>query len=124
MICLLSCAGMVSFLMARLGGGSTRSSTTAAGATGAAPLGGLEDANLATRFAAAVAANGTPVLIVHGGGDKLVPASNSFKLARLIKGCRLAVMKRAGHCPQEEEPAVFEDVVCSFLGKRLSLHKS
>lgn len=112
---------MVSFLMARLGGGSTRAATTAAGAVGAAaPPGGLEDANLATRFAAAVAAQGTPVLIVHGAGDKLVPASNSFKLARLIKGCRLAVVKRAGHCPQEEEPAVFEDIVCGFLGKRLA----
>lgn len=118
---LLLLAGMVQFLMARLGGGSTtRAATTAAGVTGAAPPGGLEDANLALRFAAAVAANGTPVLIVHGAGDKLVPASNSFKLARLIKGCRLAVVKRAGHCPQEEVPGVFEEVVCSFLGKSLA----
>lgn len=114
---------MVSFLMARLGGGSSRGTTTAAGAVGAAPQGGLEDANLAVRFAAAVAANGTPVLIVHGAGDKLVPASNSFKLARLIKGCRLAVVKRAGHCPQEEEPEVFENVVCAFLSKRLNLQQ-
>jgi len=111
---------MVQFLMARLGGGSTRAATTAAGAVGAAPPGGLEDANLATRFAAAVAAHNTPVLIVHGAADKLVPASNSFKLARLIKGCRLAVVKRAGHCPQEEVPDVFEDVVCHFLGRRIS----
>lgn len=107
--------------MARLGGGGSRGATTAASAVGAAPPGGLEDANLAVRFAAAVAAHGTPVLIVHGAGDKLIPPSNSFKLARLIKGCRLAVVKKAGHCPQEEEPEVFEGVVSSFLGKRLGL---
>jgi pimeloyl-ACP methyl ester carboxylesterase len=110
---------MVDFLLARLGGGSSQAATTAASVAGAAPPGGLEDANLAVRFAAAVAANGTPVLIVHGAGDKLIPTVNSFKLARLIKGCRLAVVKRAGHCPQEEQPGLFEDVVCSFLGKRL-----
>lgn len=112
---------MVQFLLARLGSGGARAATTAAGAAGAAPPGGLEDANLAGRFAAAVAANGTPVLLVHGAGDKLVPSSNSFKLARLIKGCRLAVVKRAGHCPQEEEPQLYEEVVCNFLNKRLGL---
>eukprot|EP00775_Hariotina_reticulata_P014403 gene14403-14509_t len=52
-----------------------------------------------------------PVLIVHGAGDKLVPVSNSFNLARLIKNCRLAVVKKAGHCPQEEQPELFTDLV-------------
>lgn len=122
---------MVSFLMARLGAGGTRGATAAVGAAAAAgsasagaaaagPPGGLEDANLAYRFAAAVAGHGTPVLIVHGSGDKLIPVSNSFKLARLIRGARLAVVKRAGHCPQEEVPGLFEDVVAAFLTKRLA----
>jgi pimeloyl-ACP methyl ester carboxylesterase len=110
-------SGMVQFLLARLGAGGTSSSTSAAAAVGSAPMGGLEDAGLAKRFAAAVAANNTPVLIVHGAGDKLVPASNSFKLARLVKGCRLAVVKRAGHCPQEEEPELFADIVESFVAR-------
>jgi pimeloyl-ACP methyl ester carboxylesterase len=114
-------SGMVQFLLARLGAGGTSTSTSAAAATGSAPMGGLEDAGLATRFAAAVAANNTPVLIVHGAGDKLVPASNSFKLARLVKGCRLAVVKKAGHCPQEEEPELFADIVASFLARHAAV---
>lgn len=104
---------MVSFLLARLGAGGTRGASAAAPQ---GPPGGLEDANLAGHFAAAVAAQGTPVLIMHGAGDKLIPVSNSFKLARLISGCRLAVVRRAGHCPQEELPALFEDVLVGFLG--------
>jgi pimeloyl-ACP methyl ester carboxylesterase len=112
---------MADFLLARVGAGGTRGATAAAGAAApaAALPGGLEDAYLAARFAAAVARHGTPVLIVHGAGDKLVPVSNSFKLARLTRGARLAVMKRAGHCPQEELPALFEDVVAAFLAARV-----
>jgi pimeloyl-ACP methyl ester carboxylesterase len=113
--------GMVQFLLARLGAGGTSSTTSAAAAVGSAPMGGLEDAGLAKRFAAAVAANNTPVLIVHGAGDKLVPARNSFKLARLVKGCRLAVVKRAGHCPQEEEPELFADIVTSFVSRHAAV---
>ncbi|WIA19239.1 hypothetical protein OEZ85_003878 [Tetradesmus obliquus] len=114
-------SGMVQFLLARLGAGGSTTATSAAAAAGAAPMGGLEDAGLATRFAAAVAAHNTPVLIVHGAGDKLVPASNSMKLARLVKGCRLAVVKRAGHCPQEEEPELFADIVTSFLARHTAV---
>jgi pimeloyl-ACP methyl ester carboxylesterase len=116
-------SGMVKFLLARLGTGGTSSATSAAAAVGSAPMGGLEDAGLAKRFAAAVAANNTPVLIVHGAGDKLVPASNSFKLARLVKGCRLAVVKLAGHCPQEEEPELFADIVTSFVSRHAAVPK-
>jgi pimeloyl-ACP methyl ester carboxylesterase len=116
--------GMVQFLLARLGAGGTSSTTSAAAAVGSAPMGGLEDAGLAKRFAAAVAANNTPVLIVHGAGDKLVPASNSIKLARLVKGCRLAVVKRAGHCPQEEEPELFADIVTSFVARHAAVQNA
>jgi pimeloyl-ACP methyl ester carboxylesterase len=113
--------GMVQFLLARLGAGGSRSATTAAAAVapGSQPPGGLEDVGLAMRFAAAVAAANLPVLIVHGAGDKLVPVSNSFNLARLIKNCRLAVVKKAGHCPQEEQPELFTDLVCGFLKKHI-----
>lgn len=121
-------AGMVSFLVARLSGGKSRSNgstppqgVAAAAATPAVPTapaaatGGLEDAGLAVRFASVVAAVGTPVLIVHGAGDRLVPAVNSFRLARLLPGSRLAVLKRAGHCPQEETPDLFADLVAGWL---------
>lgn len=110
---------MVQFLMARLGSGGSRTATTAAGAVGAAPMGGLEDAGLAYRFAAAVARTKVPVLIVHGAADILLPVRNSFNLARLTQGCRLAVLKKAGHCPQEEVPELFADVVSGFLERRV-----
>jgi pimeloyl-ACP methyl ester carboxylesterase len=101
--------GMLQFLVARLGAGGP-----AASATDSA-FGGLEDTRLAQRLAAVVNANNMPVLIVHGQGDKMVPVQNSFRLAKMMKRGRVAVLKRSGHCPQEELPEAFSEVVGKFL---------
>lgn len=109
-------SGMVRFLLARLGakgGGGAKGSSYGGAAAG--PQGGLEDAGLAQRLAAAVAAHKMPVLVVHGAGDKLVPVSNSLRLARMLPGARVAVLKRSGHCPQEELAEGFTHIVGSFL---------
>jgi hypothetical protein len=64
-------SGMVRFLLARLGAKSLGASAFGADAgSGRAPGGGLEDAGLAQRLAAAVAARNLPVLIVHGAGER------------------------------------------------------
>jgi hypothetical protein len=52
------------------------------------------------RLAATVAKHRLPVLILAGANDKLVPSSNAVRLARMLKGSRLAVMQECGHCPQ------------------------
>jgi fermentation-respiration switch protein FrsA (DUF1100 family) len=38
-----------------------------------------------------------PVLVVHGGGDRLVPAANAVQLARLLPESRLHVLPGEGH---------------------------
>lgn len=48
------------------------------------------------RLAAAITARNLPVLIIHGNSDKLVPLSNSLRLARGLPGCELAVMDKTG----------------------------
>ena len=47
------------------------------------------------------------------------PRSNSRRLARSIPGAQLAVVERCGHCPQEEVPELFADLVAAFLKERL-----
>jgi pimeloyl-ACP methyl ester carboxylesterase len=75
---------------------------------------------------AALVAAGTPVLIVHGDGDALVPLRNSIALAARcappaasasasVPGVRLHVLRGVGHSPQEEAPAAFLDAVAHFL---------
>ena len=44
-----------------------------------------------------------------------LPVSNSLRLAKMLPGSRVAVLKRSGHCPQEEVPEGFEQIVASFL---------
>ncbi|GBF87482.1 hypothetical protein Rsub_00193 [Raphidocelis subcapitata] len=114
-------SGMVRFLLARLGArGLGRSEFGADAGTGRSPGGGMEDAGLATRLAAAVAKHKLPVLIVHGAGDKLVPVSNSLRLARMLPDARVAVLKRSGHCPQEELPDAFTHILTTFLESALA----
>lgn len=89
---------------------------TAASATNDAPE---EDTDLASRLAALVAARRLPVLLVHGLYDKLVPASNSQRLARMLPPdcCELVLLDRCGHMPQEEMPGLFVDLVAEFAAR-------
>jgi pimeloyl-ACP methyl ester carboxylesterase len=68
---------------------------------------------------AALARAGTPVLILHGDGDALVPLRNSVALAARTPGARLVVLRGVGHSPQEEAPAAFVEAVGSFLDEAL-----
>ncbi|KAG2429307.1 hypothetical protein HXX76_011075 [Chlamydomonas incerta] len=92
--------------------------TPTAAAAAAAPAADQaeEDSDLASRLAALVAARRLPVLLVHGLYDKLVPASNSQRLARMLPAecCELVLLDRCGHMPQEEMPALFVDLVAEF----------
>ncbi len=71
-----------------------------------------------------MAATRIPVLIIHGKSDRLVPLSNSSRLAPLLPGCELLVMGRTGHNPQEEQPLLFAAAVTEFLNRRLLAPRS
>lgn len=88
--------GMLRFVAARLVVGDVR-----------APSAASELARLAS--------SGTRVLIVHGDRDRLVPLSNSRRLAETLPGSRLVVFEGCGHCPQEEEGERFAEVVGAWL---------
>merc|ERR1712087_387597 len=56
-----------------------------------------------------------PILIVHGQQDRLVPLSNSRRLATMLPSATLVEYKDCGHCPQEEQPARLSATVRAFL---------
>ncbi len=48
----------------------------------------------------------TPVLLVWGREDPLLPLGMSEAFAQGLPGARLAVLDKCGHCPHEEKPEV------------------
>lgn len=58
----------------------------------------------------------TPVLVVGGGDDRLMPPAHPLALAGAIPGADLEIIPRAGHLPYLEMPDRFEERVLGFLG--------
>ena len=56
-----------------------------------------------------------PILIVHGAQDRVVPPSNSARLAEALPGCTLSVWPDTGHLPHEEHPERFVNEISQFL---------
>jgi pimeloyl-ACP methyl ester carboxylesterase len=54
-------------------------------------------------------------LVVWGEHDPCVPLSLGYRLASMLPGKSLAVIKGAGHVPMWEQPAAFNQIVTSFL---------
>jgi len=52
----------------------------------------------------AVAELDTPLLVVWGRQDRLIPVEHGRALAHAVRGARLRVIERCGHCPQVERP--------------------
>jgi pimeloyl-ACP methyl ester carboxylesterase len=57
----------------------------------------------------------TPTLVVTGDADPHVPPERSRCLALALPDARLAVLDSVGHCPHEEAPERFDDLMLSFL---------
>ncbi len=57
-----------------------------------------------------------PTLVVEGGGDKLLPDGWAAEIAEQIPDGRSAVIERAGHCPQIEQPDAVNELLLDFLG--------
>lgn len=66
---------------------------------------------------AAAAAITTPTLIVWGERDRLFPVEGATRLAALIPGAELELLPGCAHCPPEEQPAAFADVVLAWLSR-------
>jgi len=62
-----------------------------------------------------------PVLIIHGGLDKVVEAAPLERMAKLISNCRLSQWRNVGHAPQLEKPDAFKHLLDNFiLGSTIS----
>jgi pimeloyl-ACP methyl ester carboxylesterase len=61
-----------------------------------------------------------PVLVVTGDDDRIVPTSDSIRLARELPNASLEVIADCGHLPHEEQPIVFMEVVKNFLNEMRS----
>ena len=59
-----------------------------------------------------------PTLIVCGGGDRLLSASEGERLASRIANAQLTVIPDAGHLPQRECPEAFAATVAGFLNSQ------
>jgi 2-hydroxymuconate-semialdehyde hydrolase len=57
-----------------------------------------------------------PTLVVEGACDKLLPPGWAAEIAKQIPRGRSAVIERAGHCPQIEQPAAVNELLLEFLG--------
>jgi pimeloyl-ACP methyl ester carboxylesterase len=57
-----------------------------------------------------------PTMVVEGADDKLLPAGWAAEIAAQISDGRSAVIERAGHCPQIEQPAAVNELLLEFLG--------
>ena len=58
-----------------------------------------------------------PVLVITGDDDRIVPISDSIRLAGELPNASLKVIENAGHVPHEEQPQVFMEAVTSFVSK-------
>lgn len=56
-----------------------------------------------------------PTLIIWGGHDRLIPASNAERFAADIEGSQWVLFEDLGHVPQEEEPQRTVAVLVRFL---------
>lgn len=58
-----------------------------------------------------------PTLVVAGQDDPVVPRMLVDQLVAAIPGASLVVVPDAGHLPNRDQPAVFEDAVTAFIDR-------
>ncbi|HYZ89745.1 MAG TPA: alpha/beta fold hydrolase [Myxococcales bacterium] len=57
----------------------------------------------------------TPTFVISGDADRVVPVENSYRLAELIPGARLHILRGAGHVfPLEREDETVEQLLAHF----------
>ena len=56
-----------------------------------------------------------PILLIWGKQDKLIPIILAKKLIKLHPWLKLNVIEGAGHCPHDESPKLFNQIVLKWL---------
>lgn len=56
-----------------------------------------------------------PILIVWGRQDKAIPLERGQEMHRILRGSRLEILERAGHCPHDEQSQEFNQLALDFL---------
>ena len=56
-----------------------------------------------------------PILIIWGRHDKAVPLERGQEMHRILRGSRLEILERAGHCPHDEQSQKFNQLAVDFL---------
>jgi 3-oxoadipate enol-lactonase len=59
----------------------------------------------------------TPTLVVHGKDDQVIPFAEAEATAKAIPNSKLVLIEGAGHMPNLEQQARFDEAVLSFLAK-------
>ena len=59
-----------------------------------------------------------PLLVLWGSHDKLVPVQISRRLQAHKPDLELRLLPRLGHCPHDEQPRLFNDLVLDWLAQR------
>ena len=59
--------------------------------------------------------NRPPILLIWGNQDKLIPIFLAKKLIKLHPWLKLTVVNEAGHCPHDELPKHFNQIVMKWL---------
>jgi pimeloyl-ACP methyl ester carboxylesterase len=62
-------------------------------------------------------AEGTPVLIIWGARDRIIPVRHGENAHKAIPGSRLEVFEKVGHLPQLEAPGRFITALEQFIGE-------
>ncbi len=60
-----------------------------------------------------------PILLIWGRKDKLIPLFLAKKLVKLHPWLKLSVINDAGHCPHDEVPKHFNQIVMQWLDSNL-----
>jgi pimeloyl-ACP methyl ester carboxylesterase len=56
-----------------------------------------------------------PILIIWGRQSKAIPLERGQEMHKVLKGSRLEILDRAGHCPQDEQSERFNELAVEFL---------
>ena len=57
----------------------------------------------------------TPLILVAGADDGMVPASNAFAVRAKVPHARVVTLKGLGHLAHEEAPALIREIVDGAL---------
>ena len=56
-----------------------------------------------------------PILIVWGREETSIPLSTGEEMHRILKGSRLEILDQAGHCAQDDQSELFNQLVLDFI---------